>query len=340
MRRRTSTLVAAVLLVMVVVGVGTVVRVPFVALGPGPTYDTLGAVDGTQVVAVDGAPTFPTSGHLNMTTVSVNDGVTGLQALGFWLAPDRRLVPRDTVFPPGRSTQEVDRENAEQFTASETNAELAALSELKLPTRATVADVVPGSPAEGVLQQGDTIVAVRGTPVATPQAVADALNGTRPGEPVVVTYRRGDAQQDATITLGSSPDRDQGMLGVRPGVQPVSGAITISLGDIGGPSAGLMFALAVVDKLTPGELNGGQFVAGTGTITADGTVGPIGGIPFKMRAARDAGAVTFLVPSDNCAEAVQNAPDGLRLVRVTTLASAVDALETLDGGGQAPLCTP
>jgi PDZ domain-containing protein len=101
-----------------------------------------------------------------------------------------------------------------------------------------------------------------------------------------------------------------------------------------------MFALAVVDKLTPGELNGGQFVAGTGTITADGTVGPIGGIPFKMRAARDAGAVTFLVPSDNCAEAAQNAPDGLRLVRVTTLASAVDALETLDTGGQTPACTP
>lgn len=335
-----STLVAAVALVIVVVGVGTVVRVPFVALGPGPTYDTLGAVDGTQVVAVDGARTYPTSGHLNMTTVSVDDGMTGLQALGFWLEPDRQLVPRDTVFPPGQSTEEVDKQNAAEFAASETNAELAALSELKLPTRATVADLLPGSPAAGVLQKGDTIVAVRGVPVATPQAVSDALDGTHPGEPVVVSYRRGDAQQDATITLGSSPDRAQGMLGVRPGVQPATGTITISLGDVGGPSAGLMFALAVVDKMTPGEINGGQFVAGTGTITADGTVGRIGGIPFKMRAARDAGAVTFLVPSDNCAEALQHAPQGLRLVRVATLAGAVDALETLDAGGQAPSCSP
>ncbi|WP_181782730.1 YlbL family protein [Pseudonocardia pini] len=338
MSRRTSTLVAAVLLVVVVVGVGTVVRVPFVALGPGPTFDTLGDVDGTQVVAVDGTPTYPTAGHLNMTTVSVNDGITALSALGFWLAPDRRLVPRDTVYPPGQSTEDVDRANTAQFAASETNAELAALTQLGLPTRATVAEIVPGAAADGVLREGDTIVAVRGIPVATPDQVAGALQGTTAGQSVDVTYERAGSRADAQVVLGANPDRDQGMLGVRPGVEPATGDITISLGDVGGPSAGLMFALAVVDKLTPGELNGGRFVAGTGTIDATGAVGPIGGIPFKMQAARDAGAAVFLVPSDNCAEAQANAPDGLQLVRVATLASAVESLTALDSGGTAPSC--
>ena len=149
--------------------------------------------------------------------------------------------------------------------------------------------------------------------------MAEALAGTAPGQSVTITYRRAGQQRDADVVLGSSPDRPQGLLGVRPGVEPQAGDIRISLGDIGGPSAGLMFALAVVDKLTPGELTGGRFVAGTGTITPDGGVGPIGGIPFKMRAARDAGATEFLVPADNCAEAVANAPDGLQLLRVGTL---------------------
>jgi Lon-like protease len=338
--RRTSTLVAAVVLVVVVVGVGSFVRVPFVALGPGPTYDTLGAVDGTPVVAVDGAPTYPTTGHLNMTTVAVNDGLTGLQAVGFWLAPDRQLVPRDTVVKPGETTQQVDQRNAEQFSASETNAETAALSQLEVPTRATVGELVDGSPAAAVLQKDDTLVAIDGTPLTTPQSVSDALVHTTPGQTVQVTYRRGDAEQTVPITLATSPDRPQGMLGVQPGIQPAQGTITISLGDVGGPSAGLMFALAVVDKMTPGELNGGRFVAGTGTIDQAGTVGAIGGIPFKMKAARDAGAVTFLVPADNCAEAAANAPDGLQLVRVTTLASAIDALDALDTGGSVPSCTP
>lgn len=338
MSRRTSTLVAAVLLVVVVVGVGTLVRVPFVAMGPGPTYDTLGALDGTEVVAVTGAETYPTAGHLNMTTVAVNDGVTALTALGFWLQSDRRLVPRDSVYPPGRSTEEVDRQNSEQFAASETSAEAAALAELGLPTRATVAEVVPGSAADGVLREGDTIVSVGGIVVSTPEQLAGSLTGTSAGQSVEVVYERDGVRSTVPVVLGQGDGR--GMLGVRGGVEPVTGDITISLGDVGGPSAGLMFALAVVDKMTPGELNGGRFVAGTGTIDGAGTVGPIGGIPFKMIAAKDAGATVFLVPADNCAEAAANAPDGLQLIRVSTLAGAVDALEGLDSGATVPSCTP
>lgn len=338
MTQRTWTTVAAGLLALALAVLGVTLPVPLVALGPGPTFDTLGSVDGTEVVAVDGLPVFPTSGHLNMTTVSVNDRLTLFSAIGYWGSGARRLVPREAVFPPDKTDEQVEQENTEQFAASEANAEVAALTQLAVPTRVVVGELVPDSPAAGALEVGDELVAVSGRAVDSPLAVSDALSGTTPGQSVSVAYRRGDQQGTAEVVLGASPDRKQGLLGVRPGVQPRAGDIRISLGDIGGPSAGLMFALAVVDKLTPGELTGGRFVAGTGTITQDGGVGPIGGIPFKMRAAKDAGATTFLVPADNCSEAVSNAVDDLLLVRVGTLGEAVTALDALRADRPPTLC--
>jgi Lon-like protease len=336
--RRTRTTAAAGLFALAIAVLGVTVPVPLVALGPGPTYDTLGDVGGTPVVAIDGLPVFPTSGHLNMTTVAVADRLTLFTTLGYWASAERRVVPRDQVFPPDKSDEQVQRDNADQFAASEANAEVAALTQLAVPTRVVVGELVADSPAAGTLQVGDELVAVSGRPVRSPVAVAEALAATAPGQSVTITYRRAGQQRDANVVLGSSPDRPQGLLGVRPGVEPQSGDIRISLGDIGGPSAGLMFALAVVDKLTPGELTGGRFVAGTGTIDAAGAVGPIGGIPFKMQAARAAGATAFLVPAGNCAEALANAPDGLQLLRVGTLREAVAGLDALRVGQPSPAC--
>ena len=114
--------------------------------------------------------------------------------------------------------------------------------------------------------------------------------------------------------------------------------IDFNLANIGGPSAGLMFSLAVIDKLTTGDLNGSKFIAGTGTIETDGKVGPIGGITHKMLAAREAGATVFLVPADNCEEAKSDPQDGLEMIRVESLESAVGALETVSAGGEPPRC--
>nr|WP_239028422.1 PDZ domain-containing protein [Pseudonocardia acidicola] len=333
------TLVAAALLAVLLGVLGVTLPVPLVALGPGPTFNTLGAVDGTPVVAVDGRQVYPTTGQLNMTTVSVSDRLSAISALGFWIAGDHSVVPRDSVFPPDKSDAQVQQENTQQFTASEVNAEVAAMTLLNVPTRSVVSGIVPNTPAAGVLQPGDELVTVAGKAVDTPVSVSDALAATKPGQTVSITYRRGAEQRDAQVVLASSPDRPQGLLGVQPGVEPRQGDITIKLGDIGGPSAGLMFALAVVDKLTPDDLTGGRFVAGTGAITQQGGVQPIGGIQFKMRAARDAGATVFLVPSDNCAEAVANAPSGLQLVRVADLKGAVSALDSLRAGRPAPACS-
>lgn len=335
---RSSTLLCAALLAAVLGVLGTSLPVPLVALGPGPTYDTLGDVGGAPVVTVDGLPTFPTSGQLNMTTVAVSDRLTFVQAMRAWASGARRVVPRTQIFPPGKTDEQVRAENTQQFASSESNAELAAMTELAIPTRVVVGAVVPDSPASALLQVGDELVAVSGRAVGTPAAVSDALAGTAPGQNVTITYRRAGQEQNADVALGASPDRARGLLGVRPAVEPRTGDIRISLGDIGGPSAGLMFALAVVDKLSPGELTGGRFVAGTGAIDATGDVSPIGGIPFKMRAARDAGAAVFLVPDENCREAATYAPDGLQLVRVSGLTDAVRQLDALDDGAPAASC--
>lgn len=333
------TVVAAALLALTLGVIGSTLPVPFVALGPGPTYDTLGDYEDAPIVTVTDLPTYPTSGHLNMTTVSVTDQLSLFTALSFWASGDRRLVPREPIFPSDRTTEEVQDENAAQFASSELNAVSAALSELGGPASVVVVGVVPGSPADGQLELQDEIVSVDGVPVGTAEAVTELIGRSAPGETASLVIRRDGAERTVPVVLGSRPDRPQGFLGITPGLGPLPDSdITISLGGIGGPSAGLMFALGVLDKLTPGELTGGRFVAGTGSIGPAGAVSAIDGVPFKMIAAREVGATVFLVPADNCTEAAAAAPDGLTLVRVGTLDDAVQSLDTLRAGGTPPSC--
>ena len=340
MSRRTWTLVVSVLLAALFGTLGGIGEVPYVALGPGPTYDTLGALDGTAVVTIAGEPTHPTGGKLNMTTVSVSDEITLFDALGKWLSGRYALVPREEIFPPDKTEDQVQQENARAFQDSETNAEAAALGYLKYPTKVIVNTVIADAPAEDKLQPGDELISVNGVKVSTADQVRAALTTTKPEQQVEVRFQRGPVTDTARITLAKRPDELQhGFLGVEPANQPaVPFEIKISLADVGGPSAGLMFALAIVDKLTPGELTGGQFVAGTGEIDSSGQVGPIGGIPFKMIAAKEAGATAFLVPDDNCMEARQRAPENLRLVKVDNLSDAVSALDALREGRDTPAC--
>jgi PDZ domain-containing protein len=338
--RRILTLVVA-LVPLVAFGVlVSLVTVPYVSLGPGPTFDTLGEVDGKQVVDIEGTDVHPTSGHLNMTTVSQRDGLTLGQAMILWASGREQLVPRDLVYPPDKSKEEIDEANTTDFRQSEDSAEYAALHYLKYPMAITVENVNDPGPSAGKLQAGDAIDAVNGQPVATLDEFTALLKKTKPGETIVLDYRRKNGPPGAaTITLGSNGDRDYGYLGV--GVLDAPWApftIDFNLANIGGPSAGLMFSLAVVDKLTTGDLNGSKFVAGTGTITGDGEVGPIGGIAHKIVAAAETGATVFLVPADNCEEAKTADEDGVELVKVDNLGQAVDALKTLSAGGEPPRC--
>lgn len=344
--RRILTLVVALVPIVAFGLLLSAVTVPFVALGPGPTFDTLGEIDGKQVVdirstdGVAGDITHPTSGHLNMTTVSQRDGLTLGQALVLWMSGRDQLIPRELVYPPDKSKDDIDKGNTADFKRSEDDAEYAALSYLKYPKAVTVETVEDKGPSAGKLQPGDAIDMVNNVEVADLKAFQEVVKNTRPGEQIVIDYRRKNAPAGtATVTLGEHPDGDQGYLGI--GVLDAPWAmfdIEFNLANIGGPSAGLMFSLAVIDKLTTGELNDGKFIAGTGTIDAEGKVGSIGGITHKMLAAREAGATVFLVPAENCAEALTAHEDGLQLVKVDTLTTAVDALNTISAGGEPPTC--
>lgn len=320
---------------------GGFVRVPYVVVGPGPTYDTLGTVNGTPIVEVSGTQTYPTSGQLRMTTVSVEQDITLFSALGRWMNSRYSLAPREDFIPPGKSEQDVERDNQKMFDESQSNAEVAALRFLNKPIVVIAREITKGAPADQVLQPGDRLIVVNGKEIKAAEDVRAALQGTAPGRPVTITFQHEQLPpQTASVTLGKAPDdRSEGFLGLAASERAqVDFKTTIHLQDVGGPSAGLMFALAIVDRLTPGELEAGQAVAGTGTIDPKGNVGSIGGIPFKMVAAKEAGASTFLVPADNCVEAKSQAPDGLRLIKVDTLEQAVQALDGLRENRPVPNC--
>jgi PDZ domain-containing protein len=352
--RRGWTVLMSMLIVLAFGLVGSLVRVPYVSLGPGPTHDTLAKSEDGPVIAIDGRETYPTSGELRLTTVSVNDGITLLGALGLWVSGRHALAPREIYYPPGETDEDVQKENTRQFQDSQGAAVSAALRHLKksgvewakdIKFGVIVKQITTDAPADKVLDPGDQLIKVNGRTIRKAQDPRIALKKTRPNDKISVTYRpegKHDPKDNrtGTITLGKAPDRKIGYMGIEAGLHPEieDFEVDIKLADVGGPSAGMMFALAIVDRLTPGELTGGRHVAGTGEITDDGRIGAIGGISFKLASARDDGATVFLVPEGNCAEAVESAPDGVRLVKVGTLDDAVDALEKLDAGEKPPSC--
>lgn len=342
LNRRSWTVAVSGVLVLVFGLIGAFVKVPYVAIGPGPTYDTLGNVDGAPVIQINGQQTYPTAGELRMTTVSLNDQVTLFGALGLWASGRYALAPREEYFKPGESDEQVQQENVKEFQDSQTNAEVAALKHLGYPVKVLVQEVVSGSPADRLLSAGDRLLNVNGKPIAQEEDVRAALAGTRAGQTVTLTFQHGnDAPRTGSLTLAANPDpkQEQGFMGL----QPIDRAdvpfdVKVSLQKVGGPSAGLMFALAIVDRLTPGDMVSGEHVAGTGEIDEKGNVGAIGGISFKVVGAREAGATVFLTPASNCAEATAAAPSGLKLIKVTSLDSALAALEDLKAGKPTPSC--
>ncbi len=346
-----STLVLICLLIA-----GVLIPVPYAEMSPGPTVNTLGEARGEPVLQISGRKTYPTDGHLNMTTVRVTSAdykMNAVEAVYGWLTHDNVVVPHDTLYPDGKTEEESSQENAEEFSQSQESAKVAALDELGIPftTRVVVASVVKDSPAEGTLHAGDVIKAVDGKPVTKPADVAAQVTKRKPGDEVEFTivpaeeaaaaekaHKEPTATRRVSLTTVKSEEGDRAIVGIQAGTDHVFPfTIDIKLADVGGPSAGLMFALGIVDKLTPESLTGGKFVAGTGTIDDEGKVGPIGGIRMKLVGARSAGAEYFLTPAENCAAAAGDTPDGLTLIKVDTIDDAKKSLEKLRKGDTASL---
>lgn len=341
MTRRTRTLLVACGLAVVLLGVGMLLPVPYVTLLPGPVTDTLGSVGGKPLIQVEGRRTYPTSGRLELTTVEEHPQLSLAGALRDWLSADRAVVPRELLQPPGKSQQQVEQENTQAMLDSQDAATAAALTYLGVkPTGSYLAvfQIAPGAPSEGRLAVGDRLVAVDGTPVTGQAQLRQLVRRVRVGQPVRVTYRRGSGPDaEVSIITAAGPDGGQPIIGItttEKRTYPFT--VRIGLKDVGGPSAGLMFAVGIVDLLTPDDLAGGRTIAGTGSIDADGTVGPIGGIQQKLLGARRSGAEVFLVPAGNCAEARRGTPSGLRLVKVDKLGDAVGDLEALKAGRATP----
>ncbi|SER59170.1 Lon protease [Corynebacterium cystitidis DSM 20524] len=348
--RRLTTIFVGAIPVMLLAGVVTLdhipgtdfsLAVPYAAQGPGPTFNTLGDVDGQPVVEIRGAETDETSGNLNMTTVSVRTNMTLAQVLGRWLFTDDTIVPIEQILPPDKSEEEIQQRNEQAFVSSEAAATVAAMNYLGKPTIVVVHDTMGGTAADGVVEPGDTIVAVDGTDVSQPGVVQEIVRSKAPGDTVELTLRRGDEELTETITLGEHPDEaGVALLGITMTSAPEESiSVEYNLNDIGGPSAGMIFSLAVIDKLSPGQLNGGKFVAGTGTISEDGTVGAVGGIQHKVAAADDEGAELFLAPADNCAEALRADTDDLVIAKVDTLDDAIAAMDAFAAGEDVLTCT-
>lgn len=346
----------ALIVALIALVVLTFLPTPYVIQRPGPVYDTLGtaaAEDGEDVplIAIDGAETFETGGSLNLLTVQVVGNrertPSWFELALAWMDSSRAVVPIDAVFPEGVTSEDRDERNAALMVDSQHEATAAALNELGYDTGAevTVVEALEDSPAAGELEENDVITEIDGTRVTSAAELRAAIQEAEGDAVELTVLRDGDQQIGVEITpeLDTTDGVDTWLIGVTLTTEydfPID--VTIQLDNVGGPSAGMMFALGIVDELTPGEMTGGNDIAGTGTIDAAGTVGPIGGIRQKLYGAVDAGADYFLAPASNCDEVVGHVPDGLQVISTSTLEESLDALEVIANGGDVdalPTCT-
>lgn len=334
-------------LVIALVGIVVLTFLPtsYVIQRPGPVYDTLGtasASDGTQVplISIAGTDTFDdTAGTLRLTTVQVVGSrerpPSWFELAMAWLDPSREIMPMEVVFPEGQTSTERNQQNAALMDESQNEATAAALREVgfTVPAEVEVVGVEPGRPADGILQKDDMLIALDGVPLTSSSDLRARIQESD-GALLTFTVQRGIERFDVQLQATRAASHLPWMVGIYPLTHydfPVD--VTIQLDNVGGPSAGLMFALGIVDQLTPGPLTGGAEIAGTGTIDSDGWVGPIGGIRQKLHGARDAGSTYFFAPAYNCEEVVGHVPDGLQVIRTETLRDAIAALEIIAAGG-------
>lgn len=313
-----------------------VVRLPYDSIGPGSTR----AVN--DLVAVRGHETYPPDGEILYATVSVRERVNVLQALVGWLDPDTDVIPEENVrgdIPPDRYRQL----NVEAMSDSKTTAEVLALTHLgytDLGVGAQVESISPESPAAAVLRTDDVIVAIDDGPVRTSSDVVAAIRAHVPSDVVRIRLTRGPETLVVEATLAQADD-GRPLLGVRLSTKvALPFDITIDSGSVVGPSAGLAYALELLDVLTAGELTGGMKVAATGEVAPSGAVGPVGGVAQKVITVKRAGAKVFLVPKANEAEAQAKAGKGLQVHGVESFADALKVLGSLQGSNALALARP
>jgi PDZ domain-containing protein len=321
--------------------------VPYVVESPGPAFNTLGQSQGTPVISVTGHETYPAAGNLDLTTVYVDGGPNGpvsiLGAFSAWLDRSKAVYPQELIYPAGTTKEEANEQGTVAMATSQENAVASALKELDIPfgQQLQAAELSDGSASEGKIEPGDILKSINGKDITALTVVQEELAAGKGAPAAVVVERDGQPVSQEIIPRDNGAGRF--ILGVMLKYQfTFPFQVEIALDKVVGPSAGLMFSLGIIDTVTPGDLTGGKHIAGTGTISPDGVVGPIGGIGQKMQGARSGGATLFLAPAANCGEVAGHVPDGLQVVKVENLAEARDAVERAGSGQDTsglPACT-
>lgn len=307
---------------------------------PGQVFDVMGQVSGEPVISSPDLPTYPSDSRFDVTTVSLlgNPASTPswLQVLFAWLDSEQKVLPLDEVYPDNRTAEEIRAESTAQMEISQQDAIAAALVQLgyEVPRSLYVASVLEDSPSSKILVAGDIVISAGGKKIAAFEQLREQIQLSQGREIEIVVERDGDeksflitpVQRDDLWVIGAMISYTYSF--------PVD--IKLQLGEVGGPSGGLMFTLGIIDSLTEGSLAGDKHISGTGTISASGEVGPIGGIDLKMISAKKSGADLFLVPSGNCQEALGQVPEGLTVISVRDLDQALSAVELVKAGSVLP----
>jgi PDZ domain-containing protein len=332
-----------VLISIAVVGAVAVGQLPssYVVEEPGPVFNTIGTTrvnsQTVPVLTITGHKTYPTSGALDMLTVNIDgdpdNRVNWAEIVTAYLDPSKAVTPIDEIYAPQQTVEQSNKEGAAEMTDSQQQATAAALFEQHIPFTSTVTvdSTQKGSPAAAVLRGGDILRSVNGKTFVDADQLHHLILGNGSTKPMTVVYSRKGVEHSVQMTPEATKSGPfLGVILFESYTFPFP--IKVQLQDVGGPSAGMMFALGIIDKLTPGQLNGGKHVAGTGTISAYGLVGAIGGIRQKMYGARDAGATYFLAPASNCDEVRGHIPSGLTVFATSTLSQSVADLKAIAAG--------
>ena len=349
-RKRRLIALCSVLSVLILVGLlGFLPTTDYVVESPGPALNVNGKLEGKDIISVKNTniPTTP----LAMTTVSVqgcdDKGITYWQLIKSELTSSDAVVERDNVCPKNISEKTISQVSAAQMTGSQVSAVVAAWQLTKPDAKftLTVEQAVTDS-AKQAFNKGDKLVSIvdadsKSVQITSYKQLREVLEKLTPGKPIKITIERGSATQEVSV-VGAKPEdssRKGAMLGITLNVNPPAGhEVTYAVERIGGPSAGMIFALDIAQRLEGKNYAGTTPVAGTGTIDLSGNVGPIGGIKQKMLGAKHEGYKVFLAPVGNCADVVGNEPKGMTVIPVSTLSEARAAMQRV-AAGQAPATT-
>jgi len=337
LRPRNIALLVIGVLIVIAIALLNVIHVPVAILRPGPVQNTFGEIGGKPVIHITGTKTYPTSGSLDFTTVSMAGGPEYPVSVMEWIQAkfdhDAQIDPESKWFQSGVTGKQVEQQNTAEMTNSQLTAKVVALRAggLKVPETIKVAMVAPHAASGKLLKAGDVIVSIKGTAIHRLDTVSSVMDTVKPGQKVAMVVSRKGKKVHLSVPTADNAGRAVFGIGITPSYT-FPAKVNLNVGDVGGPSAGTMLSLAIYDKITPGKLTGGKKFAGTGTISEDGVVGPIGGIRQKMLGAQHAGAQYFLAPASDCHEARGHEPDGLTVIKISSFGQAVSLIKKVAAG--------